>query len=288
MYIMRKKLLGIFSIILIFIGFFLFFQVAINLLPKGHGALQVTSNVGAKILLNGKVIGNTPLCKCEENDRIDEGQYTLQLVPQDSSNTFTTKIRVGKGVLTAVDRTFLPGSYASSYTLYLEKIFSSEAQLFISSIPNGALVSVDGTDSGTTPLFLKNLSASPHEIEIQKGGYGKKTIRVKTAEGYKLIVEAVLGTLPSLNEVLPGKEPPTTPTPTLSQARVIVSSTPTGFLRVRQDASIASPEIGRVTPGQNLLLLEEKEEWYKIQMPDGKTEGWISVSFAEKAPAPTP
>ncbi len=279
---MKQKLLGLFSIILIFLGFFLFFQVVINFLPKGHGALQVTSNVTAKVLLNGIVIGNTPLCKCDESERIEEGQYTLQLIPQDSSSTFTTKIRIGKGVLTAVDRTFLPGSYASSYTLYLEKIFSSKAQLFVSSLPQGALVTVDGTDSGTTPLLLDTLSASPHEVEIQKGGYGKKTIRIKTVAGYKLIVEAVLGTLPSVDEVLPGSEPPVTPTPTASVSRVVISQTPTGFLRVRKDASLNSEEIGRVTPGQSLPLLDEQAGWYKIQLADGKTQGWISATFATK------
>lgn len=288
MYIMRRKLLGLLSIILIFIGFFLFFQVAINFLPKGHGALQVTSNVTAKVLLNGKVIGNTPLCRCEENDRVEEGQYTLQLVPQDSSGTFTTKIRVGKGVLTAVDRTFLPGSYASSYTLYLEKIFSSDAQLFVSSLPRDALVSIDGTDAGTTPLLLKKLSVSAHEVEIQKGGYGKKTIRIKTAAGYKLVIEALLGTVPSADEILPGSEPPVTPTPTASPARVVISQTPTGFLRVRQDATINSPEIGRVTPGESLLLLAEQEGWYKVRLTNGQAEGWISTSFATKQEQATP
>lgn len=285
-YVMRRKLLGFLSIILIFIGLFLFFQVVINFLPKGHGALQVTSNVTAKVLLNGKVIGNTPLCKCEESERIEEGQYTLQLIPQDSSGTFTSKIRIGKGVLTAVDRTFLPGSYASSYTLYLEKIFSSNAQLFVSSLPQGALVTVDGTDSGTTPLLINNVSVSPHEVEIQKGGYGKKTIRIKTASGYKLIIEAVLGTLPSSDEVLPGSQPPVTPTPTSSLPHVIISETPTGFLRVRQNATLNSAEIGRVTPGQSLLLLDEQNGWYKVQLTDGKTQGWISVDFATKQEVP--
>lgn len=285
---MKRKLIGLISIVLIFIGFFLFFQVIVNFLPKGHGALQVTSNVTAKVLLNGKLIGNTPLCKCAENERIEEGTYTLQLVPQDSSATYTTKLRIGKSVQTVVDRTFLPGSYSSTYTLYLEKVFSSDAQLYVSSIPSQALVTIDGTDSGTTPLLLKNLSNSPHEVEIQKGGYGKKTIRIKTAPGYKLVIEAVLGTLPSSDEILPGSEAPVTPTPTTSPERVVISQTPTGFLRVRQEASIASAEIGRVNPGDSLLLLGEQDGWYKIQLKDGKTEGYISIDFATKEVSPAP
>jgi hypothetical protein len=278
---MKKKLLSLISVILIFIGFFLFFQVVTSILPKGKGALQVTSNVKAKVLLNGKEIGATPLCKCEE-ERIDEGNYTVQIIPDDSSNTYTVKVKVGKNVLTAVDRTFLPGSYASSHTLYLEKILSSEPQLFVSSLPNGALVALDGNDEGVTPLLEKKVSASEHEIELQKGGYGKKTIRVRTVPGYKLIVEAVLGTLPSANEDLPGNEPPVTPTPTGVQiSKIKILDTPTGFLRVRANANINSSEIGRVNPGDELLLLAEENGWFQIELPGGD-RGWISSGYAQK------
>lgn len=284
---MRKKFISFLSVILILLGFFIFFQVIINFLPKGHGALQVTSNVKAKILLNGKNIGTTPICLCNQNERIEEGDYSLQLIPEDNSNTYTTRVKIGKGVLTAVDRTFLPGSYSSASTLYLQGKGGEEADLFASSLPDGALVTVDGTDSGTTPLLLKNLSASEHEIELQKGGYGKKTIRVRTVPGYKLMVEAVLGTIPSTNETLPGSEPTPTPTPSTPVIpKVIISNTPTGFLRVRQEASITSAEIGRVNPGDSLPVLAEQNGWYNIQLPNGAT-GWISVSFATKVEIPS-
>lgn len=284
---MKKKLIGLLSVILIFLGFFLFFQVIVNFLPKGHGALQVTTNVKAKVLLNGKNIGTTPLCRCEESQRIEEGNYTLQLVPQDSSPIYTAKVRIGKGVLTAVDRTFLPGSFASSYTLYLDPIYSKSANLFVSSIPSGALVTLDGTDSGTTPLLLSNVSPSEHEVELQKGGYGKKTIRVRTVPGYKLIVEAVMGTLPEGSETLPGDAPTTAPTPTGSVEKVTILSTPTGFLRVRSSPDITAAEIGRVSPGDSLILLGEENGWYHIQLPTN-TSGWISTSFAKKEVTSTP
>lgn len=277
----KKKFVGLLSIIIIFIGFFLFFKVVGSTLPKGRGALQVTSNVEAKILLNGKTIGTTPLCKCDQTDRIDEGTYTLQLVPEGQFETYTTKVKIGRNVLTAVDRTFLPGSYASSYILYLEKISGNTPQLFVSSLPTGALVTVDGEDSGATPNLITSITSSEHEIELQKGGYGKKTIRVKTVPGYKLLVEAILGTQPAAGEILPGSEASPTPTPSASPQTVTILSTPTGFLRVREEANINTAEIGRVLPGDVLPLLEEQAGWYKIQLKDG-TAGWISSSFAEK------
>lgn len=284
---MKKKILGFLSIILIFIGFFLLFQVISGIMPKGKGALQVTSNVKAKILLNGKEIGNTPLCKCDEGDRIDEGNYTIQIIPEDSSsNTYTAKVKVGKNVLTALDRTFLPGSYASAYTLYLEKIFSSEPQLFVSSLPSGALVSIDGNDEGVTPLLEKQISSSEHEVELQKGGYGKKTIRVRVVPGYKLVVEAVLGTLPDADEKLPGSEPQITPTPTGEEkAKVTILDTPTGFLRVRSAPSTNSSEVGRVNPGDELVLIDETNGWYQIELSNGD-KGWISSDYAKNNTAP--
>lgn len=279
----KKKLLGLISIVLIFIGFFLFFQVIGNILPKGQGALQVTSSVPAKVILNGKNIGTTPLCKCEGTDKINEGKYTLQLVPVGGSlEAYTTRIKIGRGVLTAFDRTFLPGSFASAYTLNLEKSSSPKAELFISSLPSGALVTIDGQESGTTPISIPSISASEHEIELQKGEYSKKTIRVKTINSYKLVVEAVLGTQPEAGEILPGSETTATPTPSVSSQSVTISSTPTGFLRVRETASTLSSEIGRVLPGDILPLLDEETDWYHIQLPNGTT-GWISTSFAVKS-----
>lgn len=285
---MKKRLIGLAAVLIIFLGFFLLFQVLGRILPKGKGALQVTSNVAAKVLLNGKDIGITPLCKCEITDRIDEGTYTIQLIPQDNSDTFITKVQINKGVLTALDRTFLPGSFASSYTLLLEKNYSKNADLAIYSIPSEALVTLDGNDSGVTPFNLKNISPSEHEIELQKGGYGKKTIRLRTVPGYKLVVQALLGTLPSANEILPGSEVSPTPTPTpVQKDTVTILSTPTGFLRVRKEATINSDEIGRVKPNDILPLISEQSGWIEIQLPDGKS-GWISSDFVKKNITPTP
>ena len=51
--------------------------------------------------------------------------------------------------------------------------------------------------------------------------------------------------------------------------KVTVLDTPTGFLRVREDSSITSSEIGRVSPEDSLELVTEKEGWF----PD-KNERW--------------
>lgn len=282
----KKRLFSFIAIILIFIGFFLLFQLLDKFLPKGKGALKVDSNVRARVVLNGEVIGNTPLCHCDPKDTINAGIYTLQLIPEDGSETYSAKIKIINGVLTAVDRTFLPGSYASSYILYLEKISGDKAQLFISSVPDGSLISLDGNDVGVTPKTIDDISASEHEIELQKGGYGKKTILVRTVPGYKLIVEAILGTVPSGTENLPGQEIPTTPTPTKNPETVTILSTPVGFLRVRSGPGVNFSEVTTVNPGDTFQFLNEQNGWYQIQIDENR-QGWVSVDYANRTTAST-
>src|SRR5437867_2035248 len=48
---------------------------------KDKGALQVTAAPASKVYLNDKLVGQSPLYKCELKDMIDEGSYTIKLVP---------------------------------------------------------------------------------------------------------------------------------------------------------------------------------------------------------------
>jgi uncharacterized protein YgiM (DUF1202 family) len=56
--------------------------------------------------------------------------------------------------------------------------------------------------------------------------------------------------------------------------------TPTGFLRVRDQASLGGAEIGQVKPGETYTLLDEQSGWYKIKF--NNKEGWISSQYAQK------
>ena len=64
-----KKLLLILTpfvaVIVIFAGVLFFLSQ-----NQGKGALQVTSAPVAKVYLNGKYLGQTPLCECELKDMI--------------------------------------------------------------------------------------------------------------------------------------------------------------------------------------------------------------------------
>lgn len=283
---MKRKLLFILAIILVASGLFLLTRVIYTFKDVGRGGLQVTANVEGRVLLNGESIGEIPVRKLNQQDTIPVGNYELRIEPKDTTlAAFTTRIRINSGVLTAVDKTFLPGSLGSAYTLTLEKSSNPKPQIEITSIPDTALITIDSVPSGATPFKSESLSASEHEIELQKEGFSKKTIRVRIVEGHVLVVSATLGTgdigtVENQNvEITPTTSVEISPTP--ANTTLTISSTPNGFLRVRSGPGTSFSEVARVKPGESYTLTDEQTGWYQIQV-DPNTVGWISSQFAKK------
>lgn len=284
-----KKIVGLtFAVLLIAAGTLLILNFG-KLLFAGYGALQITTNIKSKAYIDDKFIGDTPLCKCKKNEMLKEREYVLKIVPEDKSfSPFSHKIKINKNVLTAVDRTFVPGSNASAYVLTLEKNNNKEPEILITSIPEGALVSIDNTPpQGITPFLLKNISEAEHDLEISKDGFGKKTMRVKTIAYYKLVADIILGSQENSQGIAKSTPTPTiTPTPTSKTAQkkvtqVKILSTPNGFLRVRKGPSLSDEEITRIQTGDIVTYVDEQNGWIKIELSD-ETVGWISADFAEK------
>lgn len=284
---MKRKLLLLLSIILVATGLFLLVKVIYNFKDVEKGGLQVTANVNGKVFLDGKYIGDIPVRKINQQDTVSTGNYELRIEPQDTTlSAYTARVQINGGVLTAVDKTFLPGSLGSSYILTLEKSSSQKPQIEITSIPDGAMVTIDSVSVGVTPYKSDSLSSSEHEVEIQKEGFAKKTIRVKTVENLTLVVSTNLGTgdigtIPqatSTSTVNPSVTPTTTPQ---AKSTVVILDTPNGFLRVRSGAGTAFGEVARVKPGEKYDVINEKSGWYEIQI-DNSTTGWVSSQYAKK------
>lgn len=275
------------SIILVASGLFLLVKVIYNFKDIERGGLQVTANVKGRVLLDGKYIGDVPVKKSGQKDTIPTGNYELRIEPQDTAlSSYTVRIRINGGVLTAVDKTFLPGSLGSAYVLTLEKSTSSKPQIEITTIPDGALVTIDSVAVGSTPYKSDSLSSSEHEVEIQKEGFAKKTVRVRTVDNHVLVLSTSLGT--GDIGTIPQPSPSDSPTPSISvtptqnaKTTVTILSTPNGFLRVRSGAGTTFGEVARVKPGEKYDLLKEESGWYQIQV-DANTSGWISSQFAKK------
>lgn len=280
---MKRFAIGVVAVLIILIGLFLIYKFLILTRSQEKGALQITSNIKAQILLNGQYLGEAPLCKCNASDVLPVGEYDLKVVPQDKTvEEFNIRIKILPNVLTAVDRTFLPGAFASAYLIYLEEANTDQAELFVSSLPDGSMVSIDSNPSGVTPLKDNTLSPSEHEIEIQKQGFAKKTIRVRTVPGYTLVVNALLGVESGEEEIPTATETSNVtpiPTPTAQKTAKILT-TPTGFLRVREDAGTSFDEVAQVKPGETYTVLEEKSGWVKIQVST-TLSGWVTTQFVE-------
>jgi hypothetical protein len=286
---MKRRILFAVATFLILIGLFFLVRFVSNIVaPKGRGGLQITSNLKADVFLNNKSVGTAPFCLCDKDKTLSSGNYNLKIVPLDRSlPAYYAKITISPNVLTAVDRTFLPGARASSYILTLEKTNDSDAQLFVASIPDGALISIDEESEGTTPLNIKSLTASAHEVTVEKPGFSKKTVRVRAVAGFKLILNVILGTeggeedeSQTASESAQVTQIPTL-SPTPAGPQVVILSTPTGFLRVRATPSTSGEELAQVKPDETFTLVDENDSWFQIQLADG-TKGWISRQYAKE------
>ena len=276
-----KKLLYYVLPLIAAVVVFVVIVVVINQ-KTGKGALQITSKPQSDVYLNTKLIGTTPICKCEGKDMIGVGEYSLRLVPKDKNlPPYEEKIQINNSTLTVVDRTF--GNESSASIITLSPIRDkNDAQLMIISTPDKSDASLDENPQGKTPLLLKNLTQSDHEIQINKTGYLEKILRIRTTKGFLLKVIVYLSPNPSgSNSALPNFDPTPTVAPTVSVSKVLILNTPTGFLRVRSSSSASTSEVGRVTPGESYDILEEEEGWYKIKLTDGAI-GWISSQYAQK------
>ncbi len=246
------------------------------------GALQVTSNPRTKVYLDEKLIGQTPLCKCEAADMLGVGSYTLRLVPLDPAlSEYQEKIEIAPSVLTVVDRKFAKGAASDGSVIFLTALSEkTDSSLLVLSLPDKADVFMDNAPVGQSPLVLSDLTESDHALRIKKEGYKDKVVRIRTPKGYKLTTRIYLGIDEAKIEKVASPSGDLSPTPR-KNATVVILQTPNGFLRVREDASLTATEIDRVSPGETFEVVDEKSGWYQIKLESGE-KGWISSRYAEK------
>ena len=277
---MLRKIIFFLIPILIVTAFFLSAVLVVNR-DGGKGALQATSIPESQVFLNGEYVGKTPLCLCDLPQLLRVGDHNIKLVPlKDGLKTFEQKITIYKGVLTVVDRTFdAQASISSGSVITLSQIDEKDnSQLLVISFPNKAQVILDSNPTGTTPLLLKEITSSDHEIKIIKDGYKEKIIKVKTISGKRLEATVALGIKADIT-----KEENKTSSPSASSItpKVLILDTPTGFLRVRVSDSVSADQVATVNPGDKLDLISEKDEWFEVRLSSGST-GWISATYARK------
>ncbi len=248
---------------------------------SGKGALQVTSTPQSKVYLDGKFIGNTPLCRCGVSNMLPIGNYTIQLSPVKADlKSFEEKITINKSTLTVVDRSFAIGSESAASIITLSPLGDNkEIELMVISFPSRSNVFLDNSPVGITPLLLKNITQSDHDLKITKDGYIDRSVRIRTTAGFVLKSIIYLGINPNISTSSSTFSQPTPSAPSVT--KILILDTPTGFLRVRESSSLDSLEINRVKPGETFELVDEKEGWFEIKLSNGKL-GWISTQYAKK------
>jgi len=68
---------------------------------------------------------------------------------------------------------------------------------------------------------------------------------------------------------------------TTIKSSVLIVSTPTGWLNVREGPGTIYEIVGKVSPGETYPLLQEEAGWFKIELSAGKG-GWILKKYASK------
>ncbi len=278
---MIRRLILFLTPLLILTLLFLVIILVVNR-ESGKGALQVTSKPVSQVFLEGKFVGKTPLCLCELPQLLKVGEYNIKLVPIEKGyKEYEQKITIYQGVLTVVDRTFDNQTSASTGSIItLSSIDDKDkSQILVLSFPSGAQVILDSDPKGTTPLLLKDIPPSDHEIKIIKDGYREKIVKIKTIAGKKLETTVNLGIRTDLTAENAKKASDSAMA--VAAQKVVILETPTGFLRVREKDSVGSAEIGTLSPGDKLDLVSEKADWYEVKLPNGKT-GFISATYAKK------
>lgn len=267
----------IFLAVLVFGGY--------KLLSGGSGVsgLKILSTPTASIFLNEKLIGKTPF-----DDKYSSGEYILKLIPEGISSqtvSWQGKINLNPQVLTYVNRELGTSELTSAgEILTLEKISQSQAQLAVTSQPDGATVILDGQEKGNTPLVATEVTLGDHEVAVSSPGFTTRTVRISAVTGFKLSASIQLALAPGAEAVPTGTATAsslTTKTTEVAKPYVLIKDTPTGFLRVRMEPSLSATEAAQVKPSEKYPYLDEKTGWFKIKY-EGEKSGWVSASYAQK------
>lgn len=230
-----------------------------------RAGIRVESIPPALVLLDNQEAGKSPVQK----EDLAAGDHLIEI--KGEAMGWKGYVKLNPGTLTVVNRELnKEPSLQSGEVISLEK----GQGIAVLSNPTGADVEIDGNLRGRTPLSLPDLSSGEHQFMITKGSFTTRSIRSVMTDGYRLnlVVDLAVSDI----DVTKLEAVPIQSTP---QIRVL--QTPTGFLRVRAQASVNSQEVGRVVPGDKLPLLEELPSWKKVRLADGK-EGYVSSQYVEK------
>lgn len=253
-----------------------------SLVPQRSG-VEIMTYPPAKVFIGGKESGMTPY----KNNSLKPGEVEIRLVASGANaGEWKRKIRLENLANTVIDWEFGAEGNMGGYVLYLEKTGDeNKCGLIVNNLQDRAAVTIDGEMKGYSPLKIDNIDEGDKQITISHPGLQSKNVFVKGIKGFRLVIESELaidnGGQQPAGENLEAKTASDSAS-TSSGKMVVIKQTETGWLRVRQEADGNSQEIVKVKPKDQFKLLEEKDGWYRIELPGQITSGWISAKYADK------
>jgi len=282
---MKIKLILLTVLVLLFVGFIGYRFFVVNN-QNIQGKLKIISSPQTSIFIDNVAIGRTPY-----EDKFKTGEFTLKLIPEGNATetaSWQGKIKIFKNAMTFVNRELGSSDISSAGEIFsITKMdqppkSGDRGEVYIETDPNGAIVTLDNEEKGVAPLIISEVLKGEHEISVIMPGFFKRTQKVNVEARYRVNAAFKLA-------IDQSQAPPTKPTgekeasssaDLSKKTMILIKDTPTGWLRVRDDATLNASESGRVNPGEKYELLDEQEGWYKIKI--ASQEGWISSVYSEK------
>jgi len=148
---------GIGLIVLIGLAIYLF------ALPSGPGSIDITSTPsGASIYLDGSNKGVTP----KTISGVSAGSHTIKIT-KSGYEDYNKKVTVTAGETASIS----------------VDLVKQTGSIYVTSIPSGADIYLDGSNKGTTPKTISKVSAGSHTIKVTAGGYEDYLKRVTVTAG---------------------------------------------------------------------------------------------------------
>lgn len=238
-------------------------EVLLNVKQRG-GISILSTPTDARVFLDNKEVGKTPY----EDKNLDVKKYNVKIEKDDAS--WQGNIGLIAQTIVIINRDLAKDQASSSGEILT---LDRGKGITVVSNPSEAEVEIDGKSSGKTPISV-NVQSGEHTIILSHSNYLKRSIKAILPDNFNLTV--------SVDLALSEADLSTISAPVITQTpEVYVKQTPTGFLRVRDQASLSGKEIGRVNIGEKLVLLEELAGWDKVRLLSG-TEGFVSSAYVEK------
>lgn len=281
---MQKVLIAVILTVVIAVAFLFALMNVVNLKNANQRAgLKITTNPVSTVYIDNENKGSTPF----EISDLKPGIRTIKLVGPSVATApgklvpsveWSRQIKLNTGVTSLINWDLSPDEASSSgEVVTLEQVedkVTSGADVTVISTPANAKVMMDGKDYGEAPVTATNVTDGDHTFVLSKDGYKQREIRIKTFPKHKFQIEA---TLAAENRTQGGSSIQIEE----NVEKVVILSTGTGWLRVRNSPGLGGEEIAKVNPGETYPLIEEKSGWVHIRLKDGK-DGWVLGSYTKK------